>query len=110
MDKEMGQKFHGGHAEYASVKAEWLVPLPETLAPIDAMTIGILAFLHYFSGVAHKFSTAFMGTFSIIKCLKKSCPNCSISTVACQQDALAQALRSDCVWNCAGLLLDAQTR
>ena len=37
MYKEMGQKFHGGHAEYASVKAEWLVPLPETLAPIDAM-------------------------------------------------------------------------
>ncbi|CAE7623869.1 ydiF [Symbiodinium microadriaticum] len=41
---EMGQKFHGGHAEYASVKAEWLVPLPETLAPIDAMTIGTAGF------------------------------------------------------------------
>ena len=36
----MGQKFHGGHAEYASVKAAWLVPLPEGMSPIDAMTIG----------------------------------------------------------------------
>jgi len=41
---EMGQKFHGGHAEYASVKAEWLVPLPSGLAPVDAMTIGTAGF------------------------------------------------------------------
>ena len=46
---EMGQKFHGGHAEYASVKAEWLVPLPEGLTPIDAMTIGRLAELAHFT-------------------------------------------------------------
>lgn len=41
---EMGQKFHGGHAEYASVKAQWLVPLPENLSEIDAMTIGTAGF------------------------------------------------------------------
>ena len=41
---EMGQKFHGGHAEYASVKAEWLVPLPQGLSEVDAMTIGTAGF------------------------------------------------------------------
>ncbi|CAK9025470.1 unnamed protein product [Durusdinium trenchii] len=41
---EMGQKFHGGHAEFASVKAEWLVPLPPELSAIDAMTIGTAGF------------------------------------------------------------------
>lgn len=37
----IGEVWWGGFAEYASVKGEWLVPLPDNLTLIDAATIGI---------------------------------------------------------------------
>lgn len=40
----VGEKHWGGFAEYARVSSDWLVPLPEELAPIDAMTIGTAGF------------------------------------------------------------------
>lgn len=37
----IGEVWWGGFAEYASVKGEWLVPLPETMTTIDAATVGV---------------------------------------------------------------------
>lgn len=37
----IGEVWWGGFAEYASVKGEWLVPLPENLTAVDAATVGI---------------------------------------------------------------------
>lgn len=37
----IGEVWWGGFAEYASVKGEWLVPLPDNLSTIDAATVGI---------------------------------------------------------------------
>lgn len=37
----IGEVWWGGFAEYASVKGEWLVPLPDNLSLIDAATVGI---------------------------------------------------------------------
>lgn len=37
----IGEVWWGGFAEYASVKGEWLVPLPENMTTIDAATVGI---------------------------------------------------------------------
>ncbi|MEL7234941.1 MAG: MDR family oxidoreductase [Chloroflexota bacterium] len=36
----VGEKHHGGYAQYARVKSKWLVPLPEKLSPQHAMAIG----------------------------------------------------------------------
>jgi len=36
----VGEKHHGGLAEFANVKADWLVPLPESMSFEHAMSIG----------------------------------------------------------------------
>ena len=36
----VGEKHHGGYAQYARLKSEWLVPLPGTLNTEQAMAIG----------------------------------------------------------------------
>jgi len=36
----VGEKHHGGLAEFANVKSDWLVPLPETMSFEHAMSIG----------------------------------------------------------------------
>lgn len=36
----VGEGHFGGYAEKARVKADWLIPLPPGLSPLDAMTIG----------------------------------------------------------------------
>ena len=36
----VGEAWHGGYAEYARVKADWLVPLPEGLSLQQAMSVG----------------------------------------------------------------------
>ena len=36
----VGEAWHGGYAQYARVKADWLVPLPEGLSLKDAMAVG----------------------------------------------------------------------
>lgn len=41
---ELGVERWGGWAEYVRVPAEWVIPLPETLTPTDAMTLGTAGF------------------------------------------------------------------
>ena len=41
---DLGTSHHGGFAEYASVPANWVVPLPQGLSARDAMTIGTAGF------------------------------------------------------------------
>ena len=36
----VGEAWHGGYAQYARVKADWLVPLPEGLSLQEAMAVG----------------------------------------------------------------------
>ncbi|PIE24011.1 MAG: oxidoreductase [Neptuniibacter caesariensis] len=36
----VGENFWGGYAQYARLKADWLVPLPEQMGPVKAMQIG----------------------------------------------------------------------
>lgn len=36
----VGERHHGGFAQYARVKSEWLVPLPGSLTTLQAMAIG----------------------------------------------------------------------
>ncbi|WP_155837213.1 MDR family oxidoreductase [Aneurinibacillus terranovensis] len=36
----VGERYWGGYSQFARVKAEWLVPLPESLSPEWAMSIG----------------------------------------------------------------------
>ncbi|HWU25026.1 MAG TPA: MDR family oxidoreductase [Rhizomicrobium sp.] len=36
----LGETHYGGYAEYARVKSDWLVPLPEAFTPAEAMAIG----------------------------------------------------------------------
>ncbi|MFC3093599.1 oxidoreductase [Alteromonas sediminis] len=36
----LGEKYHGGLAEFARVKADWLVPLPDKMSFVHAMSIG----------------------------------------------------------------------
>lgn len=36
----VGEAWHGGYAQYARVKADWLVPLPKGLSLKDAMAVG----------------------------------------------------------------------
>ncbi|MEZ5923319.1 MAG: MDR family oxidoreductase [Hyphomicrobiaceae bacterium] len=40
----VGEAWWGGYAEKASVKADWLVPLPKGLSPRDAMAVGTAGF------------------------------------------------------------------
>ncbi len=40
----VGERHWGGMAQYARVKSEWLVPLPDGLTPRDAMAIGTAGF------------------------------------------------------------------
>jgi len=40
----VGERHWGGMAQYARVKSEWLVPLPDSLTPRDAMAIGTAGF------------------------------------------------------------------
>ena len=40
----LGVAHHGGYATHARVPAEWVVPLPESLTPRDAMAIGTAGF------------------------------------------------------------------
>ena len=37
---DLGVAHHGGYAEYARVRSEWIVPLPEGLSARQAMAIG----------------------------------------------------------------------
>ena len=41
---DMGVNTDGGFAEYVRVPAEWVVPMPPGLTPVDAMTIGTAGF------------------------------------------------------------------
>lgn len=41
---EIGVSHHGGYSEYARVKAEWIVPLPEELSLKEAMIYGTAGF------------------------------------------------------------------
>lgn len=41
---ELGVSHEGGFSQYARVKGEWLVPLPQGLSPRDAMAIGTAGF------------------------------------------------------------------
>ena len=36
----VGETHHGAYAERARVKGDWLVPLPDSITPLDAMAIG----------------------------------------------------------------------
>lgn len=36
----VGENFWGGYAQYARLKADWLVPLPEGMEPIRTMQVG----------------------------------------------------------------------
>jgi acrylyl-CoA reductase (NADPH) len=36
----LGETHWGGYAELARLKPEWLIPIPDTLSPVEAMTIG----------------------------------------------------------------------
>jgi acrylyl-CoA reductase (NADPH) len=49
---DLGVARHGGFAEYARVPAEWLVPLPDTLTPRDAMVVGTAGFTAAMSVIA----------------------------------------------------------
>ena len=41
---DVGVAHHGGYAEYARVPAGWVVPLPSTLSPRQAMSLGTAGF------------------------------------------------------------------
>ena len=41
---DLGVNHDGGYAQYARVPAEWVVPIPAGLTPLDAMTIGTAGF------------------------------------------------------------------
>ena len=41
---ELGSGRWGGWSEYVRVPGEWVVPLPKTLSPLDAMTLGTAGF------------------------------------------------------------------
>ncbi len=40
----VGEGHHGGFAEVARVKGDWLVPLPESFSTADAMAVGVAGF------------------------------------------------------------------
>ena len=40
----VGESHHGGFAEVARVSGDWLVPLPKTFTPADAMAIGVAGY------------------------------------------------------------------
>ena len=40
----VGESHHGGYAEVARVNGDWLVPLPKTFTPSDAMAIGVAGY------------------------------------------------------------------
>ncbi|WP_110111806.1 MDR family oxidoreductase [Bacillus sp. CGMCC 1.16541] len=48
----VGERYWGGYAQYARVKADWLVPLPDGLSLKDAMIIGTAGFTAALSIVA----------------------------------------------------------
>ncbi len=41
---DIGVAHHGGYAEYARVPADWIVPLPDGLSPLEAMALGTAGF------------------------------------------------------------------
>jgi NADPH2:quinone reductase len=41
---DLGVSHDGGYAEYARVPADWVVPIPSGLTPLEAMTIGTAGF------------------------------------------------------------------
>jgi len=49
---DLGVAHDGGYAEYVRVPADWVVPIPEGLAPVDVMTIGTAGFTAALSVVA----------------------------------------------------------
>ncbi len=58
---DIGVAQHGGFAEYARVRAEWLVPLPDGLSTRDAMIIGTAGFtaaMSVMALIAHGVSTS----------------------------------------------------
>jgi acrylyl-CoA reductase (NADPH) len=40
----VGESHHGGYAEVARVNGDWLVPLPKSFTPSDAMAIGVAGY------------------------------------------------------------------
>lgn len=48
----VGETHSGGLAEKASLKSEWLIHLPKTISPIDAMTIGTAGYTAMLSIIA----------------------------------------------------------
>lgn len=48
----VGEVHSGGLAEKASLKSEWLIHLPKTISPIDAMTIGTAGYTAMLSIIA----------------------------------------------------------
>lgn len=40
----VGENHHGGYAEVARVNGDWLVPLPKSFTPADAMAIGVAGY------------------------------------------------------------------
>ncbi len=40
----VGESHHGGYAEMARVNGDWLVPLPKSFTPSDAMAIGVAGY------------------------------------------------------------------
>jgi acrylyl-CoA reductase (NADPH) len=50
----VGETHHGGFAERARVKGDWLVPLPEGMSPRDAMAVGTAGYTAMLSVMALK--------------------------------------------------------
>ena len=48
----LGETHYGGYAEYARVKSDWLVPLPNTFTPAEAMAIGTAGYTAMLSVLA----------------------------------------------------------
>jgi acrylyl-CoA reductase (NADPH) len=48
----LSESHHGGYAEYARVKGDWLVPLPKAFTPADAMAIGTAGYTAMLSVLA----------------------------------------------------------
>lgn len=48
----VGETHSGGLAEKASLRSEWLIPLPTKLSPVDAMTIGTAGYTSMLSVLA----------------------------------------------------------
>lgn len=48
----VGEKYLGGLSEYASLRADWLIPLPEKLTPEQAMWIGTAGYTAMLSIIA----------------------------------------------------------